>query len=710
MSTTYGLTLNGFVLKPQQEIIAEQEDFIRGIYGQNANLAAESNLGQIVGYYSEREAFLWELLQAVVNGYITSAAEGTSVDNLLALTGMRRLKATPTRTNPTPLTEANGITEYGLVLYGVAGTVIPAGSIIQTTASPPLSATLDAPVTIAAAQDAVQSLFESNTPDSGQFSIGVTDLAGNAVQTAVMPYNVLPQISTLAFATVPGSGAFALTLTLAGAALVTGSLPFNATAGQIQTAIRALTGYSAVTVTGSMAAGFQIAWGAIGQPLLTVSTNTTTVSTTVVDSFQAKVNNIHDSVAANYPYTDVLVTAGATGFNMTFGALAAVVGQPTTGALAQPLFTVASNTMMAGSNVTNIKIVNSVVGAPAQGIGAATCTVTGINFIGANTLTVIGSPRAGWTGVTNQLDCLTGTNVETDTEAMVRRAQNLQANANGPLDSIVEKVRALTGVTNVKGFQNLYNAALQLYAFNITPSSGVYQLVVGGHVTSALAYNASGAAVQAAIRALPGYGAVLVTGDYLLGFTVDFNGSMGGQSQPQIQAVGNTTGSTLVFTWGRPGNSFEIVVQGGADVDIVNTIFKSGPAGIQSYGSTTLQVIDNLGNPFYVSFSRPTAVALYAVISMVTDLTTEAQPAFNPGSVATIQKDIVDVGNLVGIGGLVIGFGTNGIVGCFNAVPGIISYDLKFGRAPNPTGNANIQLQPEEVPLWEEFNVSVSYV
>jgi hypothetical protein len=82
---------------------------------------------------------------------------------------------------------------------------------------------------------------------------------------------------------------------------------------------------------------------------------------------------------------------------------------------------------------------------------------------------------------------------------------------------------------------------------------------------------------------------------------------------------------------------------------------------------------------------------------------------FNSLSIGTIQQDIVTIGSLVAIGGLIIGFGTNGLIGAFNNIPGIVSYTLYFGITPSPTMNANIQMQSEQQPLFETFNTVVSY-
>lgn len=707
MAITYGLTAAGFVLKPQSVIIAEIESDLRSKFGQNIDLSPESNFGQFVGTESERYALLWELGLAVYVSQNPNGAEGTSVDNILALTNLRRLPATPTRTDLNPLTGGDGVTLYGLVLLGVPGTPIPSGSIIQTNQSPPLQFTIDSPVVIAAALNAIQSLFFSNSPTMGAYTLSINDTSDNILTTSSIPYNAQPNTSLVTFSGVPTTGAFKVTLSQAGAVLSTASLPFSSTASSIQAAVQALSGYGAVTVSGDFTAGFLFTWGAISNPLVTITASSLDATATSLDSVQAEINNLLDAIEGNYPYTDVVVTFSSA-MVFTFGANTPLGSNPSSGAMQQSKITVPTNTMQNGSNVTNTNVTNTQVGAPAMAISSATCSVNGPNFVGAGTLNTIGSAVAGWNGVTNQLDCVSGTNIEDDTQALIRRTNDLQAQANGPLQAIIQKVSQVAGVSAVKGFENTTQAALQIITFEIQPSTGVYKLTVNGQTTANIAFGASSAGVQSAIRALTGYSTVLVAGDTVAGFTVDFNGSNGGQPQPMITIVGNTTGVAIDVNFGRPGKSFEIVVQGGTNNDIATAIMGSKPAGIQAYGSVPVTVFDQYGNAYNIGFSRPSQVPIYVTLTMVTDLT-QNNPQFSPQSVQDIQQDIANLGNAVGIGGLIIGFGSSGLIGAFNSVPGIISYTMAFGRNPSPSTNTNIQMQSEEVPVFELFNIEVAY-
>lgn len=693
MATTYGLTALGFVAKRQAVIKAEIEVALQQAFGINLNLLPESVLGQLVGIFSEREALLWELAEAVYASQYPPGAEGTSVDNILALNNLRRLSAMATRTDPTVLTQDNGVPLYGLVLYGTPGTVIPKDSIISTDLSPPRDFTLDAAVTIGAAVDAVQTLFFSGTPDAGSFILLMGD---SELPTPSIAYNAQDAVSELVWGSTPTTGHFKITLVNHLGTLSTAFINWNDNAATIQTAIRALSGYSGVTVTGAPNAGpVVITWGAIENPLVTATASTLDHDPTPVDSVQAAVNSV-----SGFSGVTVSGTFGG-GFVMTFAGV--------NGAVPQPITQLDSSSLMDGIAVVNVAVSNTTQGAQARAVGSATCTETGPVPAPAGHLVTIGSPVSGWSTVTNELDTVVGSDVEDDTQALTRRSSLLDAQANGPLQAIVEKVLKVAGVTACIGFENTTDAALQVVSFSGVPGSGHFTLSINGLTTGFINYNATSADVQAAIRLLSGYPAVLVTGDFTNGFTVDFAGAHGGQPQDLFTTGSNTLGVTIGVAYGRPGKSFEIVVQGGTNADIATEILNSKPAGIQSYGNTTVQVLDVFSNPYSISFTRPSQVPIYVAIVLETDLTFATSPKFNPSSIPTIQEDVVSIGNEVGIGGLVVGFGTNGLIGAFNNVPGIRSYTLKFGIAPSPTLNANIQLLPEQVPDFQTFNVAVSY-
>lgn len=779
---SFGLTAEGLVIMRQADISAAIQASLQASFGENINLLPESVFGQIVGIVSEREALVWELLEAIYISQYPSGAQGTSVDNILALNNLKRLKATPSKTAPIE----NGVP--GLVLYGTPGTVIPINSIISVFGSPSSQFTLDATVTIQSAVDCIQSFIFSNVPDSGSFQAQIADPDGNTLTTAAVPYTADGSTSLIKFSAPPGGGSYTIQLSRAGV-ISPAVIPGTSNAAAIQVIIRALgAAYNSVIVTGNTTAGFTITWNAATcQPVLALSANTTGVTVTPVDSFQASVNNLHDTTAGNYPYTDVSVSGTFTiGFTVTFGLNAVVGVNPSSGDQPQALFAAINDSLFNGATFTNINVILNQAGLKAQAIANATATVNGPTYAPAHSLIVIGTPVGGWTSVDNPLDVTLGTNIETDTQALTRRNQLLSAQANGPLQAIIEKVLKTDGVTSAIGFQNLTGAANQLVTFSAVPVAGNFQITIGAVTTANIPYTATASVVQAALNALSGFASVVVTGTFSSGFQINFNGASGGQAQPLGFVPVNTLGVTAYVNYARPPHSFEIVALGGTNSDIATAIYQSKPAGIQSFGQiirTTgntlngdnhitslasvvglsigqlvtgpnippstfiiaitpssvtisqnatgnntgaiyafqfnISITDNFGNPVSIGFSRPTLVPIYVKIALTTDqynipgvsgsgLNPNAK--FNPGSIPTIQNDIITIGNAVPIGGRIIGFGSDGLIGAFNNVPGIISYTLYFDEVTNPVQNNFIQLFEEQLAQFETFNVVVSFV
>ena len=115
----FGLTLNGFKKKRLADIKSEIESSLRDSLGENISLIPQSVLGQIVGIVSEREALEWGAMEQIYFSFYPLMAAGRSLDGLVAINGISRLKATKS---------------YGYVqLYGTDGTVVPAGTILSET-------------------------------------------------------------------------------------------------------------------------------------------------------------------------------------------------------------------------------------------------------------------------------------------------------------------------------------------------------------------------------------------------------------------------------------------------------------------------------------------------------------------------------------------------------------------------------------------------
>lgn len=132
------------------------------------------------------------------------------------------------------------------------------------------------------------------------------------------------------------------------------------------------------------------------------------------------------------------VSANATlaaGMTLAAGAIAFVQGQPT-------------NRWVLLAPITNPG------GAPAPIAGTWEAEQTGPIAAPAGTLTGIATPVFGWTAVSNPLDAIPGTNVETDSEYRARRASELATGGTAPLDAIRADIARVAGVLQVAVFAN----------------------------------------------------------------------------------------------------------------------------------------------------------------------------------------------------------------------------------------------------------------
>ncbi|WP_237173052.1 baseplate J/gp47 family protein [Paracandidimonas lactea] len=137
----YGITPDGFVRPRLPEIRAEIIDTMR------ANLRAkglpddietrpDSVMGVVIDTFADREAALWEMGEGVYYAMYPGSAVGAALDRSVSFSGVKRLQAERSQAY--------------VVAYGIAGTVIGAGSQIRHRSTQSIWETT-APVTISAA-------------------------------------------------------------------------------------------------------------------------------------------------------------------------------------------------------------------------------------------------------------------------------------------------------------------------------------------------------------------------------------------------------------------------------------------------------------------------------------------------------------------------------------------------------------------------------
>lgn len=124
---------------------------------------------------------------------------------------------------------------------------------------------------------------------------------------------------------------------------------------------------------------------------------------------------------------------------------------------AQP--TLAAGTYLAGTLVASVagapqyrfqNVADVVVAAPSSPNVSFVCQSTGPIPCTAGTLTVIASPVAGWSAITNATDGTPGSDVETDSALRVRREQELTAQGSTTVNSIRSDILRLAQTNATK--------------------------------------------------------------------------------------------------------------------------------------------------------------------------------------------------------------------------------------------------------------------
>lgn len=162
----------------------------------------------------------------------------------------------------------------------------------------------------------------------------------------------------------------------------------------------------------------------------------------------------------------------------------------------------------------------------------------------------------------------------------------------------------------------------------------------------------------------------------------------------------------VVDSNGLPPHSFQVITVGGVDEDIGDAIWLKKPAGILSFGNTTVQIIDSQGIPHNISFSRPTEVDIYVEVT----LNTFAEYPANGDDL--IKQAIVDYANGILVPGRGFSLADDVVYTRLytpiNSVQGHEITDLRIGTSPSPTGTANIPIGATEISNFLTVNIVVN--
>ena len=139
-------------------------------------------------------------------------------------------------------------------------------------------------------------------------------------------------------------------------------------------------------------------------------------------------------LAATYGTVTLSVVLGA-GRTLPAGSIASVTGQPTNRWV----------TLASAVNASGVQATVSV---------AARAETAGLTRANAGTITVIATPVTGWVSVTNASDATPGAAAETDPQLRRRRDTTIRAGGSSPLDAVRLALSEVSGVTQVRVFEN----------------------------------------------------------------------------------------------------------------------------------------------------------------------------------------------------------------------------------------------------------------
>lgn len=165
--------------------------------------------------------------------------------------------------------------------------------------------------------------------------------------------------------------------------------------------------------------------------------------------------------------------------------------------------------------------------------------------------------------------------------------------------------------------------------------------------------------------------------------------------------------TNVIDAFNLPPHSVETVMSGGDNQAVANKLFELKPAGIETYGNTSVQVTDENGDIQTAKFSRSTDK--YAWIRVSVNLL-YSEETLTTSVVDAIKAAVITYGDSIGIGEDII---TQRIYGpIYAATEGIgsITVEAALTNLPSDTPSyvtSNISVGRAELALFDEVRITV---
>lgn len=153
---------------------------------------------------------------------------------------------------------------------------------------------------------------------------------------------------------------------------------------------------------------------------------------------------------------------------------------------------------------------------------------------------------------------------------------------------------------------------------------------------------------------------------------------------------------------GRPPKSYEAVIRGGDEDEIAQSIWDTKPAGIRTVGDINKAVLDSQNFPQSVNFSRPTALDIYVIMNVTTDLN------FPTNGETQIVENIIAYGETFEVGQDVIVIPK--LLCTVADIDGILDVEVLVGTSASPTLSDNIIVADNEIADFDTSRVVINIV
>lgn len=152
-----------------------------------------------------------------------------------------------------------------------------------------------------------------------------------------------------------------------------------------------------------------------------------------------------------------------------------------------------------------------------------------------------------------------------------------------------------------------------------------------------------------------------------------------------------------------PPKSFQIIIDGGNDTEIAQTIWNNKPAGIETYGKTSVPITTSTGQTQNICITRPSDVPIHVRVFY----TISKDETFPEKGEELITQAIISYGKKLGINADIINQRFFGNI--FSSCPGILSLDLQVSKDGVSYSN-EVSLEKTEYPTFIAEDIIIKAV